>query len=231
LIDQVMVKEFLNHPTDTVRHYKRIRVVDWSGELALSVFLRFSKLSERLFIETSYFLLTPVKEEFHQADSTNPQPTARQWLRLAFESAVQTPFLLTLSPLFLIGRPLNWWASWNQRRETRRTIAENPGFNYGATTSIRETASDGVYRRYFQKLDKEMYMKMLERSILDSIIDLLDSKGVDTSDLNERKTTILNSGVIVSGGSIEAKSLAVGRRARALVARAKGVAPSGSAAA
>ncbi len=47
---------------------------------------------------------------------------------------------------------------------------------------------------------------MLERSILDSTIDFLEAKNVDTSDLKERKTTILNSGVIVSGGSIEAKS-------------------------
>lgn len=220
-VDSVVVKEFVVNPTQSVRHYKSIRVIDWSGELVLSVFLRFSKIAQKLFVETSYFLLTPVRERFHQTDWLNPKPTVRQWLSLLVESAVLSPFLVALSPLFIVGKLLHRWDLWNRRGQTRRSIAENRAFNYGPTSSIREAASDKVYRRYFQKLDKEMYVKMLERSILDSTIDFLEAKNVDISDLKERKTTILNSGVIVSGGSIEAKSLAVGQRARALVTRVR----------
>ena len=230
-VDPTVVKEFVVNPTHTVRHYKCVRVVDWSGELVLSVFLRFSKVAERLFVETSNFLLTPVRERFCQADELNPKPSLRQWMTLLSESAVQTPFLFVLSPLFVLHRVLHPWALWIHRREIRRRIAENRAFNYGAVTSIRETAADNTYRRYFQKLDKEMYSKLLERTLLDTIIDFLDERNIDTSDLKERKTTILNSGVIVSGGSIEAENLAVGRRAKALAMRVKmaaGGAPAGS---
>jgi len=223
-VDPVVVKEFVVNPTQSVRHYKCIRVIDWSGELVLSVFLRFSKVAQKLFVETSYFLLTPVREPFHRPDWLNPKPTISQWISLLIGSAILSPFMLALSPLFIASKVQHRFELWSRHRQVRRSIDENRAFNYGPTSSIREAASDGVYRRYFQKLDKEMYSKMLERSILDSTIDLLDAKDVDTSDLRERKTTILNNGVIVSGGSIEAKSLAVGQRARALVTRVKAAA-------
>ena len=161
----------------------------------------------------------------------NPTPTLHQWMTLLLESALHAPFLLALSPLSVLGRVMHPWQLWTGRREMRRRIEENRAFNYGAVTSIRETAADKSYRRYFQKLDKEMYSKLLERTLLDTITDFLDERNIDTSDLKERKTTILNSGVIVSGGSIEAENLAVGRRAKALAMRVKmaaGGAPAGS---
>lgn len=79
-----------------------------------------------------------------------------------------------------------------------------------------------AYRRYFQKLDKEMHLKILERQILDTIVRFLDARNIDTSDLKERQTTILNNGLVVSGsGSIQAESLAVGPQAQALVDKVK----------
>ncbi len=130
-------------------------MIDWSGELVLSVFLRFSKIAQKLFVETSYFLLTPARERFHQADWLNPKPTVRQWVSLLVESAVLSLFVVALAPLFLVGKVLHRWELWNRRRQTRRSIAENRAFNYGLTGSVREAASDGVYRRYFQKLARQ----------------------------------------------------------------------------
>jgi hypothetical protein len=108
-----------------------------------------------------------------------------------------------------------------------RLIREKSDFDYGAVASVRGEASALEYQRYFQKLDKEMYMKILERKILDGIIEFLDMRNIDTSDLKERQTTILNSGGIVSGGSIPTENLAVGERARTVVTRlAKAAQPS-----
>jgi hypothetical protein len=54
----------------------------------------------------------------------------------------------------------------------------------------------------------------MERQVLDSIVTFLDARGVETSELVERQTTILNQGVLVSGGSLVAGQLAVGRGAK-----------------
>jgi hypothetical protein len=95
-------------------------------------------------------------------------------------------------------------------------------FDYGAKISIRESATSTEYRRYFQKLDKEMNFKVIERRILDSIVEFLDSKNIDTSDLQNRQQWILNEGVIVSGGSIEAESVALGKGAMSQISRLTG---------
>jgi hypothetical protein len=62
------------------------------------------------------------------------------------------------------------------------------------------------------------YTKVLERVILSSIITFLDAHHIDTSDLRERQTMILNSGIIVQGGDVKAESLAVGVGAQAFKA-------------
>jgi hypothetical protein len=65
-----------------------------------------------------------------------------------------------------------------------------------------------------------MYVKLVQQRILDLVTEFLDKRNIDTSDLKERKTSIMNNGVIVSGGSIQAKSMAVGVGARALADQA-----------
>jgi hypothetical protein len=100
-------------------------------------------------------------------------------------------------------------------------IKENPVFNYGSITSIRENVSNTRYRQYFQFLDQDMYLKVIESAVLDGIVEFLDSKNIDTSELKNRQSQILNEGIIISGGEINAKNLAVGRWARAIFNRKK----------
>jgi hypothetical protein len=113
-----------------------------------------------------------------------------------------------------LGRLFETWQENRRIKKIRRIVRETPNFNYGAFISIRELASSGLYSQYFQKLDKEMYMKIIEREIFDALINFLDSKNIDTSELKERSNVIYNSGLILSGGSINATNLAVGNEAK-----------------
>jgi hypothetical protein len=108
---------------------------------------------------------------------------------------------------------------WHKRKQTEALIKENYSFDYGATASIRALATSSNYRRYFQRLDKEMGLKLVERAILDSIIEFLDEKNVDTSDLKERTSMIFNNGVIVSGGYIRADTFTGGQGATSEVVK------------
>ena len=56
-----------------------------------------------------------------------------------------------------------------------------------------------------------MYLKVLEKNILDSILTFLEENDVDVSELKQRQTMILNQGVILSGGSMTTESLSVRR--------------------
>jgi hypothetical protein len=66
-------------------------------------------------------------------------------------------------------------------------------------------------------LDKEMYVKIFEKQLLVAIKDFLDAHNIDTSDIKERQTTILNSGVIVQGGEVKAEALSVGTGAQSSI--------------
>ncbi len=221
-VDPVMVKRFMEQPTSAVRHYKCIQAISWKAELVLSIFIRFAKIKNSLFAETSYFLLPPLQESYHEVDSLHPDPTLREVLELLVVSAFKTPLMFLYSTYVTFNNIFRPFSKWRAEAQVKKAIRKNPSFNYGAMTSIRESATSDKFRRYFQKLDKEMNVKILERQILDCIVDFLESKNIDTSDLKERQETILNYGVIVSGGSIQAQSFAVGQQARAQVSKLAG---------
>jgi hypothetical protein len=213
--DPETLHQFLRTPTQRVRHYTCIQVVDWQGELVLSIFFRCTKAGGNLFVEASYFLLPPLREDYHKIDNLRATPDLAGGAELALKAAVGTVPVLVMAPFHVLAHLTSGLTRWQERRSMRRTIRANPSFDYGATTSIRQSGMSPNYRRYFQRLDREMYVKTLEQRLLDAIIQFLDEHNVDVSDLVERQTTILNNGVMLSGGTIQAESLAVGTGARA----------------
>jgi hypothetical protein len=60
-----------------------------------------------------------------------------------------------------------------------------------------------------------MYAKVIERQVLDSLLNFLEAHDVDTSEMRQRESTILNNGVMMSGGQFQADNVAVGTQARA----------------
>jgi hypothetical protein len=214
-----LVRAAVRRPTHAVRHYKVIRVTDWQGELVWSMFLRFVKVADSLFMESSDFLLLPVKERYHDIDGIRAVPTLYDLGRVAATSAWTAAVLAFLWPFLAARKAMRWFRQSSERRGLRRQLRDDPFFDFGAAVSLRETASSNRYHRYFQRLDKEMYAKVLERRVFTLLVEFLDHHDVDTSELVERQSTILNNGVMVSGGTLQADSLAVGERAVAMVNR------------
>lgn len=215
-----LVREFLRAPTRKVRHYMVAQVQDWSGELIVTLFVRFSRSGACLVAEGVYGLLPPLREWYHQVDRLRPGADLRNAARMVARSVWMTPWLLVRAPFEIAGQALKPLADHLARRELRRQIRSDMRFDYGATTSIRQWAASTEYRRYFQKLDESAYEKMLDHAVLNAIVEFLDEHDIDTSDLKERQSVILNSGVIVSGrGSLQAGAMAVGARAKARTER------------
>ncbi len=213
------VDAIVENPGTKTRHYKCVRIVEWDGELVLSAFFRFALAGTSLFAETSFWLLTPVHDHYRAIDNRADRPTFRQILQLVGGSAVTAPFLALFAPFALLERATGPWRRWRAERALRKQIREQPLYDYGARGSVREMAASGQYSRYFQKLDKEMFYKLTQRAILDALAEYLDAHDIDTSDLSERRTTIFNSGVIVSGGTVQTDTMTVGQGAKTFGAR------------
>jgi len=198
-----------------VRHYRWIRVSDWAGDITVSCFLRCFLRGPTLFVEFKHHLLTPVHGSIRKIDDVVPLPFTGL-VREAIACVVIAPFAMLGATLGLIGRFEKWWDQiWDiSGRRRRKMIDRTARWDYGAATSIRQNYASGEYIRYFQRADSDSYQKTLEKEILGALIDFLDARGVDTSDLRERQSTILNNGVIVQNGNVTAGSMAVGEGAK-----------------
>lgn len=211
------VQSFVEKPTHSVRHYRCIRVTDWKGELILSIFFRFARSGQNLFVEANYYLLTPLNKYYRQFDRLKPDPSSEDMRKLAVETLFTTFSFGLASISSVFQQFFDARRRKKQRQEKAKELRYNYAFNYGAVKSLRERVShENEYNRYFQKLDKEMYLKSIERRIIDGLSKFLDNKNIDISDFKETRSTILNHGVMVSGGSIQAQNLTVGERAKSI---------------
>jgi hypothetical protein len=213
--DPRMVRHFMGKSGSRVRHYKWIQIHDWGSELVVSYFLRLSRRgSHSLFVEVSKYVLPPLHPSLCAVDSLLDD----DWRQFG---------LLTLRELLLL--PATLLAAWTrtllrvseilvrllglEARAYRRQIDRNVLYDYGARASLREKLTSGFYSHFFQKMDQEMYVKVVETRLLDTLIDFLDEHRVDTTELRSRQTTILNQGTLV--GSVQAEVVAIGPRAKA----------------
>lgn len=208
---------YINGSDSRVRHYKWVRVHDWGNELVTSYLLRCSLRGNNLFVEINRYLLTPLQQRYRRID----RMAKRGWrdvFGLAIASLIIAPFYPWFCLFVLFGKLLHGMQNFlgGKHRGRRREINENPLFNYGSAAGLRESFSSDQFVHYFQKLDGDFYSKVLEREILDAIVTFLDEHNIDTSELKERQSTILNSGIIIHGGDVKAESLAVGAGAQAV---------------
>lgn len=215
-ISAEQLREFVRKPELANRVYRCIRIYGWGGEFVLSIYLNFTQAGQGLFTEARYFLLLPPKPE-HVALAHGVEPLS---VGAAIRTATST---IRLMPRVLASAGRG--ATADLRELSRPPVVVTAGTdafttaNLGATTSLRELAQGTNYRRYFQRLDSEMTTKIVERQLLDSIARFLREHQVDTSELQERQTAILNYGLIVSGGTMTAQSVAVGQNAQSLISR------------
>jgi hypothetical protein len=200
-----------------VRQYKHISVSAWGNDVVFSIFMRCVIKGKNLFVEVARYLLPPVSNQYRKhAESTNKSFSAIAGITLS--SLVLGPINGYFAWLILLGKFINFISQTLelQDRKLRNEIKKNSNFNYGVASSLREDVSGTSYLHYFQKFDREMYVKILDNEILETLLSFLDDHNIDTSQLRERQTTILNNGIFVQGGNVKGESIAAGQGAKAI---------------
>jgi hypothetical protein len=227
-VPESVLAEIREEPETTVRYLTCVRVVDWQGDLVISAFVRLTRVARTLYVEVTYTLLPPVKESLRGTDALRRDRRMETISKLVLRSLATALVRMPLSPLFVSGHVLERLQRRGQRKQLRREIERAASYDYGATQGVRELAAEG-YRRYFQVLDKEMYLKVVERRLLDGLVRFLDEKDVDTSELKKREEAILNHGVIISGGDVKFENTNIGQKAQLTVNRTVGAAKAATA--
>ncbi|MFF2082099.1 zinc finger Ran-binding domain-containing protein [Kitasatospora sp. NPDC058162] len=201
------------------RPYLTLLVSGWDGELVSTQFLRLSLLPDQgvLFVENSTSLLAPVRADYRSVDTLLDRPTFRQAAATVASALPRAIGLLISSFPAVYGtarHALGQALGFKDRRQLREI--RHLSFDYGAPISLREAASDQLYYRYYQKVDREMYTKVVSRRVLDGLVEFLEAHDIDTSELRERQTTIYNNGLYVGANanvSVSQSAVAAGRNA------------------
>jgi len=96
-----------------------------------------------------------------------------------------------------------------RRAHARRRVKRDAFFDYGAAVNVLDRACSEDYSRYFQRLDHEMHVNVLEHAILDTVAQVLDDHNIEIAELApERRSTIINHGLLVRG-AVNAENVAV----------------------
>lgn len=193
-----------------LRHYLCLQIADWGGEIINTYYVRVVLRANGLYVEFSRFFLYPIAEQYRAVDRLCDVGKLEALERFGWELAAG-PFVSVVAAFHQLP---DVWRERRLQQRVRRVLSENT-FNAGASDTLRERLSGNQLRHYFQRMDEDFNRKLIERNLLDEIANFLEAHHVDSSDIRNRSSTILNNGIIVNGGDIRANAIAVGKGAAA----------------
>ncbi|WP_375769383.1 hypothetical protein NR798_00455 [Archangium gephyra] len=201
------------------RFYRLYRYLDTARDMTLSYYLRFYNVGAVTFVEGSTYLLTSVDESRYGL---------KPLLRGSRAGRVGMTGLLTLLlfplnayvfvALYNVFRFLARLYTWHREDASqRRAIRDGEQYSYGVARSFRERVASPFYHDYYGVQDLTMYRHAIDDAALGSIKELLREHGVDVSRFEEQATTIINSGIMVSGGQFTATQAVAGSGAMSVI--------------
>jgi hypothetical protein len=193
---------------DSAREYLCIRVGSWEQELVTSVFVAFDLKGRTLYSELHGYVLPPINPLFADVDRLPERLDGTIAARVAWhavKSVLNDLVGILAAVMGALAAVARFVTGLFTKRSSRRFAAEDltryaAGLvDYGAVVSIRELASISGFRHFFQQIDAEKYVTIVERRLMEIVLDFLQEHHVDTSDYRERQTAVLNFGIIHSG--------------------------------
>jgi hypothetical protein len=227
-IAEETLARYRNSDSREARVYQFAQVAGWGDHVRISFFYRTTIKGPMLNIENHIRVLQPIRLDYRKIDDLTT-PNAGKRIAQFAGYTVLAPIIGIVECFQLLGLGRAGAQARKLEKEQRNKIEEQARFNYGATLSLRESFAASIYDHFFEKSDREMYVQAIQKQLLDGIINFLDSRNIDTSDLREQRTYIINSGLIVHGG-LQAGAVAVGQEAKASNKSANDFTPKRSAA-
>ncbi|MFF9621909.1 hypothetical protein [Streptomyces griseosporeus] len=186
------------------RHFLRIRVGGWEEELVVTVFVRIHTQGRMLMLEIAPHVLTPVRQDFKDADRTAHRFRHNNALGKAAAALAQVPGSAGRS-LASLGRGLVY--AW--RLLTGGYAGALPD---GPALSVRELGSVPA-GSLFQEMDVARYLRSVQDRVANGVRAALAESGYETGEFVQKIVNISNGDVNI--GRVEGSTFAVGSHATA----------------
>jgi hypothetical protein len=211
------IDALIRHPQAGLRYYQRVSVSDegqavWAGprkiigqadqEIGVSAFVYTAVEGHMFYLEFVATVLPPIQRRYHIIDLL-PKITSGAFLAKVLLDTASTAFRdMLAAPFGVIGTLIRMA---REHRAFTREIASSTDYllgDLGARISVRELGAATSPHTYIQRLDASKYTKIIERLVLDTVLDFLVAKGVDTAAYRNNAQTVVNSGVVIAGGTV-----------------------------
>jgi hypothetical protein len=206
--------EALHHPHPKRRAYLCLQLTGWDGELVVTMFVRAELGANLLMVEVAAHGLLPVDESWlgDVPGLAGARETAWDILRSASQ---QTLGSLFGSPRRCLGELARELGHWRRSGRDARALRRLRRFDYGLAYSLREIVARDEHRYYNSRIDEQGHVARLQDRLLGALEEFLDARGVDTSDLTDRRRTIVNNITSYLFGDVVGDNVAIGTNSRA----------------
>jgi hypothetical protein len=209
------VRDIMRRPAGGIRHCLAIHAQLWGGDVVPATFLHVATVGRTLHLHIDHHVLGPVQAAYHVVDRMDGNVTTAGQRALLLGALTRTGATFAAAPFRALRRAR--FESRHSRRmaDELTALRQDPLYDFGARTSIRELALSPDYHNYFQVMDAQRVTSLVERHTLALVREFLDSHGYDTTDFRAQQQTILNQGVIQQGGTSIIGNQAIGTGANA----------------
>ncbi|HEX6358773.1 hypothetical protein [Actinophytocola sp.] len=174
-------------PLEWARYYRCYQVETWDRDLVVTVFVHVAVGRGALYVEWTPCVLLPVRKEYRAIDRMS-----RSVLRPFGQGVLD----LLAVPASLPGRLVRLLSF-------LRPVPQERGIPspelYGSGRGLRELAADDDVHNYFQLLDVDRYVKMLESRLVLAVSRMMRAGGYSPATFDAQAASVVNNNVQIAG--------------------------------
>ena len=208
------IDALIRHPAAGLRYYLRVCVSDegqpvWTRrrevigstdqEIAVSAFIYVAVEGRMFYLQFVPTILPPIYQAYHLVDRL-PKVSSSEFMVKVVLHAARTSFRdLVRAPFGVIGSAVRGISERRAYRSEIKSASDYVFADMGARISVRESGGSAAGRTFIQVLDTVKYTRIVQRLVLDTVLDFLTEKGVDTSAYQESASAIITNSYTIHG--------------------------------
>jgi hypothetical protein len=214
--DPEAIEALIRAPQGRLRYYQRVSISDEGQpvlaedgrqvigsvdrEIIASAFVYVAVEGHMFYLQFVPKTLAPVDHRFREIDGL-PRFSSGRFLGKVLLDALRGAFHdIITAPYHVYKALLLSFKEWRNFTEEARAEADFAHADMGARIGVREFGSQGRPQTYIQALDTDKYTQIVERLVLETVLDYLVAKGADTAAYRASAASIINS-TIISGNT------------------------------
>jgi hypothetical protein len=210
------IPALIRNPQARLRYYQRVSISDKGQtvlaedqpvigsvdqEVVVSAFIYVAVEGHMFYLQFVPTSLAPVGDSYHVIDHLPKVSSGRFMFKTVTDAARGSfrDFLWSPLGVFQTLRLMH-----KEHRSFNQELNHSKDYVYadiGANISVRQFGSRLWPRTYIQQLDVSKYTQIVERLVLDTVLDYLVAQGVDVSAYRAAAQAIYNSGIFIAGNN------------------------------